>query len=242
MLFRSDPASNWDSVGAKTASQLFDDDQIVIKEPYLGQMTTGIKTYLDKIKADGAQITGVKIWGESSTSKVPSSYDSAKKTSNPGLASTPQNNEPLAKDRLASVKAAMKTIFSQNGVADNLITEDTASDEVHANVGDAWTDADKTKFANRKQPGQEALMKEYEDKFGKYKYAFARFEITYTLTKPVQKTFQADPIPNSKWKVFISWRDETWQPPKIDIPHIGIGPGPIKPPKTKGNPMQCPVF
>ena len=119
--YPKNPNGDWESDEMKKAKQLFGDDKIQMEAPALQEMTTAIKTYLDQIKADGAQITGVKISGISSTSRVPSSYDPATKTANPASGYTEAHNEPLAQDRLASAKAAMRQIFTQNGVADNQI-------------------------------------------------------------------------------------------------------------------------
>lgn len=240
--YPENPNGDWNSAGAKKATQFFGDDQIQIDAGPISEMTAGIKPYLDQIKAQGAQITGVKIWGISSTSAVPSSYDPAKKGPNPTAGYTTAKNGPLAQDRLASIKTALRTIFTQNGVADNLITEDTAQDRVTPNIGSAWTAQDKDHFAKRKDPGQEALLKEYDDKFGKFKYAYARFEITYTMTRPITITTQPDPIPNSEWNVYINWIDETWTP---TIPSIGGGGRPAKPgggPQKNWGSTECPVF
>lgn len=240
--YPENPNGDWNSAGAKKATQFFGDDKIQIEQPALTEMTTSIKTILDQLTAQGAQITGVKVWGVSSTSTVPSSYDPATKAPNPNAGYTTEKNGPLAQDRLASIKGAIRTIFTQNGIADNLITDDAAQDRVTPNIGEPWTEADKAKFANRKQPGQEALLKEYDDKFGKFKYAFARFEITYTITKPITITTQPDPIPNSEWNVYINWIDETWTP---TIPSLGGGGRPAKPgggSKKDWGRTDCPVF
>ena len=239
--YPENPNGDWNSAGAKKATQFFGDDKIQIEAGPVAEMTNGIKSYLDQIKAQGAQITGVKIWGISSTSAVPSSYDPATKGPNTGAGYTTAKNGPLAQDRLTSIKTSLRQIFTQNGVADNLITEDVAQDKVTPNIGAAWTEQDKAKFANRKQPGQEALLKEYDDKFGKYKYAFARFEITYTMTRPFTVTTQADPIPNSEWTVYINWTDETWKPPSISIPGIGFKPKSGGSQRNWGS-TECPVF
>jgi hypothetical protein len=239
--YPENPNGDWNSAGAKKSTQFFGDDKIQIEAGPIAEMTNGIKSYLDQIKGMGAQITGVKIWGISSTSAVPSSYDPATKGPNPDAGYTTAKNGPLAQDRLTSIKTSLRQIFTQNGVTDNLITEDATQDKVTPNIGAAWTEQDKAKFANRKQPGKEALLKEYDDKFGKYKYAFARFEITYTMTRQFTITPQADPIPNSDWKVYINWVDETWTPPTISIPGIGFKPKSGGSQRDWGK-TDCPVF
>jgi len=237
--YPEDPKGDWNSEGAKKATQFFEDDAIEIKDPAIKQMTDGIKSYVDKLKEMGAEITGVTIFGIASTSQVPSTYDQAKKGPNSASQSTQENNEPLAKDRLTSIKTALRTIFTQSGIADDLITEDTTKDQVFPNSGDKWTQADRSKFANRKN--DETLLKEYNEKYGKWKYAYARFIITYKMTKEYPVTVTPFVKTVSDWKVYINWVDETIELPRIpNIPGIGIGTGLTDKKPSSGS--DCPAF
>lgn len=236
--YPENPNGDWNSAGAKRSTQFFGDDQIVIEPTILAEMTAAITGYVNQVKAANAKITGVRIWGMAGSSKVPSSYDPATKLPNPAAGYTSEKNVALCNDRLTSIKTALRTAFSQAGIADALIVEATDLDEALPNQGPDWTEADKAKYANRKTDAANA--KEYEEKYGKFKFAFGRFEISYEASTTSTTPTLGTPVGTSNWDIVIGWSDEGYVIPPIKIPNLSVGSGGGT--KSKGGGDSCPKW
>jgi len=228
---------DWNSNGLKKSVNYFPDDSIDIKPEMQNELNGAVKEAVDAITQDGAKITAVRVYGLSSTSIVPSSYDKAtKKPTNQDH--TTQKNIDLALDRLVSLKTALTSAFKTAGVDAAIIKNLDAKDQALANNGEAGVTYNKETYANRKNNPQ--LLAEYEAKFGKYRFAFGRFEIDFTKTSIQPQITEPIATSSSNWDVRIGWADESFQikfPPGGGSTRLKSGPG-----GGKTSAVSCPKF
>ena len=81
---------------------------------------------------------------------------------------------------------------------------------------------------------------EYEAKFGKYRFAFGRFEIDFTKTSIQPQITEPIATSSSNWDVRIGWADESFQikfPPGGGSTRLKSGPG-----GGKTSAVGCPKF
>ena len=231
---------NWNSPGQKKSVNYFPDDSITIKPEMQTELNTAVKQAVDLITTQGGKITAVKVWGTSSTSVVPSSYDTATKAPNPTSGSSAEKNVPLAKDRLASIKAALTSAFTTAGVDTAIIKNDDTQDIVLPNTGDPAVKWNTTTWKNRATDPK--VLADYEAKFGKYRYAFSHFEIAFTKTATETQTTEPITTTSSDWDTRISWADESFE---FTFPSIGTSLFSYRPsgaPKKKWGSTECPRF
>lgn len=228
---------DWNSDGLKKSVNYFPDDSIDIKPEMQTELNTAVKNAVDLITKDGGKVTAVRVWGTSSTSIVPSSYDKAtKKPANKDW--TTQKNIDLSLDRLASLKTALTSAFTTAGVDAALIKPVDANSQTLPNNGDPAVKWNKEQYANRANDPK--LLADYNDKFGKYRYAFGHFEIDFTKTSITVEPTAPIATTSSNWDVRIGWADESTSIKLPPIPGLGTSTGKKAPGRTKV--MGCPKF
>ena len=226
--YPEDPNGNEASEEFKKGLSMFPDNGITVTPEALAGIQSTVKNAVDAVKAAGGEITAVKTWGYSSTSKVSTNYKSASGT----------GNEALAKDRLASINKALADSIAAAGITITP-TVDAESNLADPNRGPEWTDAQRTDTAKWGTPG--ARTKEYEDTYGKWRFASAFFTIEYKIVPKVEPfPVAGTPTPSGKWDGLINWQDEGFKFPPIRIP--GGGKPKTKKPRTKRSKTACPVF
>lgn len=218
---------NAESEEFKQGLQLFPDDGATIKDDAKTALNDAVKKAVDAVKEANGEITGVRTWGFSSTSKVPTAYKSAD-----GTYST-ENNVALANDRLAAINAALAEALTANGIT---VAPTVSGNMAEPNRGPEWGDAqrkDTEKYGTSK-----SRTETYEAEYGPYRYARAFFEITYKSSEITPDVPQEKAIPVGSWKALIHWGGEAF---KIKIPGLsdkgGRGTGKVV--KYNGG---CPVF
>ena len=226
--YPEDPNGNEASEEFKKGLSMFPDNGTTVTPEALAGIQSTVKNAVDAVKAAGGEITAVKTWGYSSTSKVSTNYTSASGT----------GNEALAKDRLASINKALADSLAAAGITITP-TVDAESNLADPNRGPEWTDAQRKDTAKWGSPG--ARTKEYEDTYGKWRFAAAFFTIEYKVIPKVEPVPVAvTPTPSGKWDGLINWQDEGFKFPPIRIP--GGGKPKTKKPRTKRSKTACPVF
>jgi hypothetical protein len=228
---------DWNSDGLKKSVNYFPDDSIDIKPEMQTELNTAVKNAVDLITKDGGKITAVRVWGTSSTSIVPSSYDKATKKP-AGKDWTTQKNVDLSLDRLASLKTALTSAFTTAGVDAAIIKPADANSQTLPNNGDPAVKWNKEQYANRANDPK--LLADYNDKFGKYRYAFGHFEIDFTKTTTTVEPTTPIATTSSNWDVRIGWADESISIKLPPIPGLGTSTGKKAPGRTKV--MGCPKF
>jgi len=228
---------DWNSDGLKKSVNYFPDDSIDIKPEMQTALNTAVKNAVDVITQDGGKITAVRVWGTSSTSIVPSSYDKA--TKKPSLKDyTTQKNIDLALDRLTSLKTALNSAFTTAGVDAAIIKPADANSQTLPNNGDPAVKWNKEQYANRANDPK--LQADYEDKFGKYRFAFGHFAIDFTKTSIQPQITEPIATSSSNWDVRIGWADESTTIKLPGIPGLGSSTGTKAPGKTSS--VGCPKF
>lgn len=231
---------NWNSPGQKKSVNYFKDDSITIEPAMQTELNAAVKQAVDLITTQGGKITAVKVWGTSSTSVVPSSYDPATKVQNRNLGSSTQKNVLLAKDRLASIKAALTSAFTTAGVDTAIIKNDDTQDNALPNTGDPAVKWNTTTWKDKATDPK--VQADYEEKFGKYRYAFSHFEIAFTKTATETQTTEPITTTSSDWDTRISWADESFE---FTFPSIGTSLFSIRPSggsKKNWGSRECPRF
>lgn len=233
--YPENPKGDTASPAFQKGLQLFEDDGTAIKQQAASELAASVKSAVDAVKAAGGTITGVKTWGYSSTSQVPTSYGSDPNNKQ----WKPENNVKLATDRLASINKALADSLTANGVT-VAPTVETTKNIADANRGPAWTEKDRT---DPKWGKAGARSQEYQTTYGPWRYAVAFFELTYTKTSTTPPEVASTASPSGEWKSMINWADESVSI-EINIPKIRFGTGYSKSPNPiqKGKPLPCPVW
>lgn len=178
-----------------------DDIQSEFKKDLADSMKE-VKSSIDEARGE---ITKVVVKAVSSTSKVPTTYQS-KKTGKKG-------NEGLADDRIQTIKDLALGIVKENKMDVNLTYDETGK---LSNNGPEWNDATRAEFKERKT--NPSVLKSYEEKYGPFRYSGLEIQITYKIEIPQEgvREYSTYEI-KGDWKYNISW----------------VKPGSPKKPKTK---------
>lgn len=230
--YPANPKGDETSEAFKKGLQMFPDDGTTIGETALAELKAAVKDAADKVKAAGGTITGVKTYAYSSTSQVPTKYGSTDATWKA------ENNVKLANDRLAAINGALGAALAEAGITVKP-TVDAANNTAKPNQGPAWGDAQR-RDPKYGKPG--ARTQEYQDEYGKWRFAAGFFELTYTVTRTEPTQTAPTSAPSGTWKWVISWGDESIS---IEIPSISFGStysSGSKPKMKSSSTTACPVF
>lgn len=197
---------------AKKSINYFEDDDIVIKPDIRSELMAAVKATVDGLIADGGKITAVRVWGEASTSIVPSSYDKATKkpTKKPGEY-TAAKNVDLVNARLTAIKEILTTAFKTAGVEEALIKPDPTQDTPLANNGDGTT-YDSTKY--RDKDTNPTVKAAYEAEFGPWRFAIGFWEIDVSASSTEPQLTAPTSTTSSAWNISISWANESIKVPR----------------------------
>jgi len=201
-----DAEGNAESEEFKQGLQLFPDDGATIKEDAKAALNESVKKAVDAVKTANGEITGVRTWGFSGTSKVPTAYKSADEKY------STENNVTLADDRLSAINTALAEALTENGI---IVTPTVSGNTAEPNRGPEWGDdqrKDTEKYGTSK-----SRTATYEAEYGPYRYARAFFEITYKSTGRNSVVPQELVTPVGSWNALINWGGEAF---KIKLPSI----------------------
>ena len=197
---------------ANKSINYFEDDDIVIKPAIQTELMAAIKATVDGLIADGGKITAVRVWGEASTSIVPSSYDKATKkpTKKPGDY-TAAKNVDLVNERLVAMKDILTTAFTTAGVDAALIKPDPTQDTALPNnpPGAVY---DANKYNKRETDPQQKAA--YEAEFGPWRFAIGFWEIDVSASSTEPQQTAPISTTSSAWDISISWANESIKIPR----------------------------
>lgn len=229
--YPANPKGDESSDAFKKGLQMFPDDGTTIGETALTELKAAVADAAEKVKAQGGTITGVKTYAYSSTSQVPTKYGSTDSTWKA------ENNVKLATDRLAAINSALATAITEAGIQ-VAPTVDVASNAARPNQGPVWGNEQR---ADAKYGKVGARTQAYQDEYGKWRFAAAFFELTYTVTETTPNTPEEKSTPSGTWKSVINWADESMT---VTVPSISFGgtyAGKPRPNSSKSG-TACPVF
>lgn len=210
--------------GEETKKGFFPEDKASIDDvpaEYKKDFADSMKEVKSSIDEANGEITKVVVKAVSSTSAVPSTYQS-KKTGRKG-------NEGLADDRIQTIKDLALGVLKENNMDVNLTYDETGK---LPNNGPEWNDATRAEFKDRKIKGS-AAEKAYEEKYGPFRYSYVEILITYKIEIPQEevKEYSTYEI-TGDWKYNISWvKPTTPKKPKTKNVRVKSGGGlyPTKP-------------
>ena len=164
-----------------------------IPAEYKKDFADSMKEVKSSIDEANGEITKVVVKAVSSTSKVPTTYQS-KKTGKKG-------NEGLADDRIQTIKDLALGVLKENNMDVNLTYDETGK---LADNGPEWNDATRAEFKDRKT--NPTVLKAYEEKYGPFRYSGLEIQITYKIEIPKEEVREATIYEViGDWKSNISW-------------------------------------
>lgn len=217
--------------GAETKKGFFPEDKASIDdvpEEYKKDFSDSMKKFKSSIDEVNGEITKVLVKAVSSTSAVPSTYQS-KKTRREG-------NEGLADDRIQTIKDLALTVLKENKMAVNLTYDETGK---LPNNGPVWNDNSRKKYKDRKK--NPSILKAYENEYGPYRYSYVEILITYKIEIPQETVREyTEYITEGDWKYNISWVKSTTPKKQTIFKNVRIKSGGGLYPTKPG--VSCPTW
>lgn len=217
--------------GEETKKGFFPEDKASIDDvpaEYKKDFSDSMKEVKSSIDESNGEITKVVVKAVSSTSAVPSTYQS-KKTERKG-------NEGLADDRIQTIKDLALSVLKENKMAVNLTYDEAGK---LPNNGPVWNDSSRKKYKDRET--NPSILKAYENVYGPFRYSYLEILITYKIEIPQEevKEYSTYEI-TGDWKYNISWVKSTTPKKQTTFKNVRIKSGGGLHPTKPG--VSCPTW